>query len=543
MRARPQGQALAGSLNADLSRSLLALLRSVLAQPQHHQLYLLNVTRLSLLALRGKLDNHAIAEDKRFQHPDWQRPLPSRLLQLWQAWQQPLQDWLNGLEVSDAERANLRWLLAQLSAASSPSNSLFNPEIIAATRSSRGANLQRGALNLLADSLTRRPPAMPQPGSEYRVGHELAQSQGSVIERQPGYELIHYAPLTTEQHSRPLLIIPPPINRFYLLDLTPETSLVQHALSQGIAVYLISWRNPNPSHCNWGLGHYVSCCQQALNTVLKASASPQATLLGACSGGILASLLAGWLQARNETACLAALNLLVTPLDTRLQTDLHRLAGSSTQQQIRRQVWRQGYLDERGLGSLFTWMKPEQLLWAPAIERYALGRELAASPVSIWSHDNTRLPAQLVEDLLDLLERDPLNQPGSLQINGERVDCHNLTLPSWHLAAEHDHIVPWRNAFPAQRLGGDCVFTLCRGGHIQGLLCPPGQPRAGYRSATVNSDNTVEHWQSAVSEIDGSWWPAWTDWLKARSGVLQPAVQPTANDTLGPAPGHYVHQL
>lgn len=542
MRARPQGQALAGSLNADLSQSLLALLRSALAQPQHHQIYFLSVVRLSLLALRGKLDSSALLADKRFQHPGWKNPLPQRLLQLWHAWQQPLQQWLDGLEISDAERANLRWLLAQLSAASAPSNSLFNPEIMAATRRCRGANLRRGALNLLTDRLTRRPLAMPAPGCDYRVGHELAQSRGSVIERQPGYELIHYDPLTAEQHCRPLLIIPPPINRFYLLDLTPETSLVQHALSQGIAVYLISWRNPNPSHCNWGLGHYLRCCQQALSLVLNASASPQATLLGACSGGILASLLAGWLQARNEADCVSALSLLVTPLDTRLQTDLHRMAGSTTRQQIRRQVWRQGYLDERGLGSLFTWMKPEQLLWAPAIERYALGQELTASPVSTWSHDNTRLPAQLVEDLLDLLERDPLDQPGSLQINGEKIACHELTLPSWHLAAEHDHIVPWRNAFPAQRLGGDCVFSVCRGGHIQGLLCPPEQARAGYRSAAANPASTVLHWQNTASEIDGSWWPAWTHWLKARSGALQAAVQPTANDSLGPAPGHYVHQ-
>ena len=542
MRARPNGQALAGSLNADLSRSLLALLRTTLAQPQHHQAYLCNVTRLSLLALQGQLDDSALAHDKRFQHAGWQRPLPRRLLQLWQAWQQPLQGWLDGLKISEPERANLRWLLAQLSAASAPSNSLLNPEIMAATHRSRGANLRRGMANLLSDHLTKRPLAMPEPTSAYRIGHELARSQGSVIERQAGYELIHYAPLTAKQHSRPLLIIPPPINRYYLLDLTPETSLVQHALSQGIAVYLISWRNPNPSHCNWGLGHYVRSCQQALRTVLEVSSSPQATLLGACSGGILASLLAGWLQARQEADCLAALSLLVTPLDARLQTDIHRLAGTATQQQIRRQVWRQGYLDERGLGSLFTWMKPEQLLWAPAIERYALGLDATSTPVSTWSHDNTRLPAQLVEDLLDLLERDPLSKPGSLQLNGELIDCRGLSLPSWHLAAEYDHIVPWRNAFPALRLGGKSVFTLCRGGHVQGLLSTPGQPRAGFRSAAVTEAQT-EDWLAHASETEGSWWPAWTDWLAAHSGALQPAIKPTANEALGPAPGRYVHEI
>ncbi|MEH6567226.1 MAG: hypothetical protein V7756_18020 [Halopseudomonas sp.] len=543
MRARPHGQSLEGSLNADLSRSLLALLRTTLSQRQHHRSYLCTVTRLSLLALQGKLDTSALAEDRRFRLADWQRPLPRRLLQLWQAWQQPLQAWLDGLDVSPPERANLRWLLAQLSAASAPSNSLFNPQILDATLRTRGTNLRRGLAHLLTDQMSGRPLAMPEPGQHYRVGHELAQSRGRVVARQPAYELIHYAPSTPQQHSYPLLIIPPPINRFYLLDLTPPTSLVQHALSQGIAVYMMSWRNPNPSHCNWGLGHYVACCQQALQQALQLGDAAHASVLGVCSGGLLATLLAGWLQARGQSGCLSALSLFLTPLDSRLQTDIQRLTGSATRQQLRRQVWRQGYLDERSLGSLFTLMKPEQLLWAPAIERYALGQELEASPVSSWSHDNTRLPAQLVDDLLDLLQRDPLGQPGSLQINGALLDCTQVALPSWHLAAEHDHIVPWNNAYPGQRLGGDSVFTRCRGGHIQGLLCPPEQPRAGYLSAATQGAPTCEQWQEAAIEYEGSWWPAWTDWLKTHSGPQQAAIQTNPHASLGAAPGRYVHQL
>ena len=543
MRARPHGQAVAGSLNADLSRSLLALLRSTLSQPGHHQRYLCRVTRLSLLALQGKLDCGDLSDDPRFQHPGWQRPLQSRLVQLWQAWQQPLQGWLNALDISEPERANLRWLLDQLSAASSPSNSLLNPQIIAATRQSRGANLRRGARNLLIDQLTGRPLAMPEADTQYRAGHELALSAGEVVLRQPSFELIHYTPATEQQYSKPLLIIPPPINRYYLLDLTPTNSLVQHALQQGIAVYLISWRNPNPSHCNWGLSHYVRACRAALTQVLALSASTQASLLGVCSGGILASLLAGWLQARSRADCLNALSLLITPLDARLQTDLQRLAGNATQQRLRRQVWRQGYLDERSLGSLFTWMKPEQLLWQPAVQRYALGEDLPSSPMHTWSHDNTRLPAQLVEDLLDLLIRDPLGQPGALQLDGERIDLNQVSLPSWHLAAERDHIVPWRNALPAGRLGGDCQFTLCRGGHVQGLLCPPGQARAGYQSAPVDAHDTADSWASRATLTEGSWWSAWTDWLTRRSGTLENAIHPVADPALGPAPGHYVHQL
>jgi len=518
-------------------------LRSTLNQPRHHRHYLCRVTRLSLLALQGKLDCSALNDDPRFQHPGWQRPLQQRLLQLWHAWQQPLQTWLNGLDLSEPERANLHWLLSQLSAASSPSNGPFNPQIIAATRQSRGGNLRRGLRNLLVDQVTRRPLAMPEAEDHYRPGKQLALSPGEVILRQPSFELIHYTPATAQQYSKPLLIIPPPINRYYLLDLTPATSLVQHALQQGLAVYLISWRNPNPSHCNWGLNHYVRACREALTTVLKISASDQASLLGVCSGGMLATLLAGWLQARGRADCLSALSLLITPLDARLQTDLQRLAGSATQQRLRRQVWRQGYLDERSLGSLFTWMKPEQLLWQPAVQRYALGEALPNSPVHTWSHDNTRLPAQLVEDLLDLLTRDPLSRQGALQLDGARIDLSQLSLPSWHLAAERDHIVPWRNALPAGRLGGDCQFTLCRGGHVQGLLCPPGQGRAGYQSAPIDAHDTADSWANRATVTEGSWWPAWTGWLIRHSGALQNASHPVADPALGPAPGRYVHQL
>lgn len=536
----PHGRLPTTTIGADVSSSLLALLRSLIRQPCHHADYLLRSLSKVLQALQGRLDLSTLNDDPRFTHPGWQAALPQRALQLWQAWQLPLADWLDGLEVAEHERAQLRWLLVQLAAAASPSNSLLNPEVAEAARQSRGQSLCRGGHNLWSDLASGRPFAQPNLDTSHLLGRDIACSPGRVIARHAEFELICYQPLTNQVHDKPLLIVPPPINRFYLLDLTPDTSLIRYALQQGLQVYLISWRNPNPSHCNWGLGRYVSASQRALNECLLHSASAQATLTGICSGGLIAALLCAWQAASDHTRQLSAFSLLVTPLDTRLQTDVMRLSGPATRQRLRQRVWRDGYLDARSSGAAFGWMRPEQLVWTPAVTRYALGQELKQSPVTTWGHDHTRLPAQLVEDLFDLLDRDPLGQPGNLQLNGEPIDLGAVTLPSWHLAARRDHIVPWQNTYPGTRLGGEKVFNLCHSGHIQGLLCPPGHPRAHFQHGNANAIST-DDWLASACTVQGSWWPAWSSWLKQHSGELVDA--PVHNDGgHGPAPGLYVQQ-
>lgn len=535
-----QGRTRQSAIGRDLSQSLLALLRSLSQQPCHHADYLLQTLGKALQALLGQLDIDVPEGDPRFSHPGWQATMPQRILQLWYAWQQPLNAWLNGLEMAEHERAQLRWLLEQVASAVAPSNSLLNPEVLDAARQSRGHSLCRGAHNLWTDLASGRPFAQPNLDTRHLLGRDIACSPGQVIARHAEFELLCYQPLTDRVHNTPLLIVPPPINRFYLLDLTPDTSLIRHALQQGLQVYLISWRNPNPSHCNWGLGRYVSASQRALSECLQHSASPQATLTGVCSGGLIAALLCAWQQAAGRPSQLNALSLLVTPLDTRLQTDLMRLSGPATRQRLRQRVWRDGYLDARSSGALFGWMRPEQLVWIPAVTRYGLGRELKDCPVSTWGHDHTRLPAQLVEDLLDLFNRDPLGQPGSLQVNGEAIDLSAVTLPSWHLAARRDHIVPWQNTYPGTRLGGEKVFNLCHSGHIQGLLCPPGHPRAHFQHGQVTCAS-ADAWLATAEAQQGSWWLAWTGWLKRYSGDLISA--PThADGGHGPAPGQYVQQ-
>ena len=365
-----------------------------------------------------------------------------------------------------------------------------------------------------------------------------------MVSRQPLYELLHYQPTTPEVHGTPLLIIPPPLNRFYLLDLTRSSSLVQAALQRGQQVFMLSWRNPNPSHCNWGLDTYIRGIEKAAQDVRSICHSSQLNLLGVCSGGLLSLLLQAWLAARDELQGLASASYLITPLQRERPNELLSLAGQHSLQRLRQRIWRQGYLSARQLNAAFAWLRPEQLVWPQAVQRYALGESTADHPMLFWSQDNTRVAARLLDDLLHLFEHDPLARPGALQLNGCALDTRQITLPGWHLGAERDHLVAWQDAYPLSRLGGEQHFTLASGGHVQCLLNPEDCSRSYFRSGPVQADSQT--WYQRNPRREGDWKPAWLDWLSQHSGPLKPAPARLGSDrlpALQAAPGRYVHEL
>ncbi|MFO7705985.1 MAG: class II poly(R)-hydroxyalkanoic acid synthase [Halopseudomonas sp.] len=530
------------ALGGDLADSLLALLRSLPAQPCHHARMTLRLGVRLLEALSGNADQPVPGNDPRFNDAGWQRPLQQRAVQAWLGWQTETGSWLEGLVLNEADRGRITWLGMQLTATLAPSNSPLNPLFLRQLKRSRGRSLLRGLTRLASDLVLDRPLAPLSEDAAGRVGHHLAGSAGQIVLRDPLFELIQYLPALPQVHQRPLIIIPPPLNRFYLLDLNPQQSLIRHALDQGFQVFLLSWRNPQAEHCGWGFAHYVGACDRALKVSCSITGSPQASLLGVCAGGILGLLLQGLLQARGESARLCAASYLVTPIDPRLGTPLLRLGGPATQQRLRSQLWQQGYLGARQLAASFAWLRPEQFVWPQALARYALDQPLVKRDVLFWSQDSTRLPAQLVEDLLDLFQRDPLSRCGHLSLLGLPIDLQACTVPSWHLGARRDHIVPWANCFPGGRLGGDAVFVQSHSGHIHSLINPLDHPNARLRSGPATAD--AASWMAGSIEYTGSWWPHWSRWLKARSGELQPAaliLGSTDFPALEPAPGRYVH--
>lgn len=528
--------------NGDLLESLSALLKTLPTQPCLHARHTLALGLRLLEALSGKTDEPAPDSNSAYDHPDWRQPLQRGALQAWLSWQQETGIWFEKLRLEEADRNRLAWLSMQIAAALAPSNSPLNPLFLRQLKRSRGRSLANGLQRLAGDLYLGRPLAPLIEDHSYLVGRDLANTVGQVVVCEPMFELIQYQARQPRVHQRPLLIVPPPLNRFYLLDLNPQQSLVRHALDQGLQVFLISWRNPQAEHREWGFSQYVAACDRALAISCSISNSSEASLLGVCAGGVLGMLLQGLLQARGESARICCASYLVTPIDPRLNSPLLRLNGPATQQRLRARLWQQGYLSARQLAACFAWLRPAQFVWPQTVARYALDQPLAEREILYWSQDSTRLPARLSEDLLDLLQRDPLAQPGHLCLFGQPIDLRACTQPSWHLGALRDHIVPWANCFPGGRLGGEAVFVQSHSGHIQSLVNPPEHPRAVFRTGLATAD--ISSWEAGSAEYQGSWWPHWSSWVRHLSGEMTAAPVTLGNPDfppLGPAPGRYVH--
>ncbi|WP_178114759.1 PHA/PHB synthase family protein [Pseudomonas saliphila] len=532
-------------LQRSLSETLRALSGSAVSQRCHHAQHSLALLAGLIDALAGKPTGAPIPLDRRFAHPAWQNPLRRRLVAAWAAWMTSTHDWLDGLDIPAIDKARLKLALRQIQDALAPSNSPFNPALAEQLRRTHGRCLRKGMTHLAEDIAARRPLPAGHDEVSFLVGRDLATTAGQVVHHTPLLELIQYRPLTSTVHATPLLVIPPPLNRYYLLDMQPDTSLIRYALAQGLQVFMISWRNPNASHAAWGLAHYVKAAAGALDVICAISGNRQASLLGVCSGGVIGLGLQGWLQGQGIVDRVKAASYFGTPVQARQHSELSLLASPVMRQRLRNLAWRQGCLDHRQLAAGFAWLRPGQLVW-PHFQRYLLAQPGQPDPLTFWSRDSTRLPAQMVHDLLDLLERDALNTPGALVLDGISIELGKLRTPSWHLGAKRDHIVPWHNAYPGNSLGGDKTFTLSHGGHIQSLVNPPDHPSAWYQSATAETAMTIEQWQVAGERHAGSWWPAWCNWLKRHSGDLRSAPAMLGNarhPAQYPAPGRYVHQL
>tara|TARA_R110001599_G_scaffold136296_3_gene314701 strand:- start:4490 stop:6151 length:1662 start_codon:yes stop_codon:yes gene_type:complete len=535
----------AAELAGDLANSLLAVLRTLPDQSPHHARHLSDLAAHLTRSLLGHSELAVAARDRRFDHPAWQtNPMLRRALQSWLGCNAHYRQWLNELEVPEPDRARLRQLGDMLSATLAPSNSPANPVFIERLRQTRGGSLCQGTRNLLTDLVLGRPMAPLCADGAFKVGRDLASTPGQVIQREPLFELIQYRPTTPQTHERALLMVPPPLNRFYLLDLTERASLVRHALDQGLQVFMISWRNPDPDHREWGFNQYVNACNRALQTASSLTANGPVNLMGVCAGGLLALLLQGVLQSRGQGHRISSASYLVTPIDARLDTGLVRMLGPAARQQLRTRLWKHGFLPARELARAFSWQRPEEFVWPQMLERYALGQDPRPRDVLSWSQDCTRLPARLVEDLMDYFERDPFARPGSLVVQGQAVDLSSITTPSWHLGAQHDHIVPCANSFPLRRMGGDKTFVQSHSGHIQSLVNPQQHPGAWFRAGTV-ADEPMKHWLQQHGPVQGSWRTHWGTWVKKHSGGLGPAPAILGSSDFPPlqaAPGRYVHK-
>lgn len=485
--------------------------------------------------------------DKRFADPGWtSSAVRKRFMQAYLAVSQSARETFDELDLDWKDNEKLGFILDNLIDATAPSNNpLLNPAAWNAARETHGTSVLAGARNFISDMSSKpRVPTMVDPNA-FEVGRNLAMTPGAVVFRTPVFELIQYQPSTPRVRRTPLLIVPPTINKYYILDLAPGRSLIEYLVASGQQVFAMSWRNPTAEHSDWGFDTYGQAILDAMDTATRITRSKTTHLIAFCSGGILTSTLVGQLAAADKTAQIASLSLGVTVLapagvglmeaaiDERIATTAKAASKSK------------GYLDGKTLAEIFAWLRPNDLIWNYWVSNYLQGQTPPAFDVLYWNADTTRMSAGLHADFLDGAIEGSLATPGKGRLFGEPVDLSALEADSYIVAGIADHISPWQSCYRStQLLGGSNKFVLSRSGHIASLVNPPTGKKAFFLTASDNPPEAADWLEGATTE-QGSWWPDYAEWLRERDvgeKVAPKSLGTKAFPPLEPAPGTYVFE-
>jgi polyhydroxyalkanoate synthase len=486
--------------------------------------------------------------DRRFHHPDWEEDLRFDTLKqahlLTAAWLRELVLGAPGLDPRTRARAAFYVRLA--AEALAPTNHpATNPEVLHEAARSGGACLLDGLERLLADlerGRGRLPPAPTRPGA-FTLGRDLAATPGAVLLETELMQLIQYAPATETVRARPLLVVPPWINKYYILDLRPRNSFIRWCVAQGLTVFVISWVNPGPELAHKSFEDYLrEGPLAALAAIERATGERRLDVLGYCLGGTLTACLLAWLAARGE-ARVARATFLTTMLDFADPGELGVFIDEPQLALLERHMARLGYLEARHMQQVFALMRANDLVWGPFVQTYLLGREPPAFDLLHWNADGTRMPHMMHRFYLRALYLDNrLVEPGAVRLLGTPIDLGRIDVPAYFLSTREDHIAPWRSTYRgARRLSGRVRFVLGGSGHIAGVVNPPEGRKYGFWTRAALPEDP-EAWLAGARFRAGSWWPHWLAWLRPGEERRVPARRPGdgALEVLEPAPGRYV---
>jgi poly[(R)-3-hydroxyalkanoate] polymerase subunit PhaC len=482
--------------------------------------------------------------DRRFQDPTWSTNLFYRgWMQAYLAWRRSLYALVDSMGLSAADTARTQFIIGLLSEAIAPTNALLgNPAALKKALETGGASLGRGLGNLLADVAMNGGMPAQVDKSVFEVGKNLAVSPGGVVFRTDLLELIQYAPASADVYARPLLIVPPQINKFYLLDLAPGKSLIEFAVKSGFQVFTISWRNPTPAQREWGLDTYAASILETIDAMREITGSPDVNVLAACAGGITTMALLAHLAAAGDRR-VNAVSLLVALLDTEGESLVGSFATREAIALARLRSEAKGVLAGDEIGRGFAWLRPNDLVWNYWVNNYLMGNDPPTYDVLYWNNDATSLPARLHGDFLDMLATNPFKHPGRLSLLGTPIDLGKVTCDAFILAGITDHIVPWKACYATTKmLGGEREFVLSGSGHVQTIVTPPSTAKAKYFTGH-DFPASADQWLTRAQPRAGSWWEHWRAWSGARSGQRReaPRVLGSARHPAGvPAPGTYV---
>jgi polyhydroxyalkanoate synthase subunit PhaC len=484
--------------------------------------------------------------DNRFKDPDWSN---TQYFDFWKQAYLITSRWAEDLTrntegIDDKTRKKALFYLNQMLAAFSPSNfPLTNPEVVRTTLQTNAANLVQGMAHFVQDlEQSKDLLRISQTDlSAFEIGRNLAVTPGKVIFQNDLIQLIQYAPMTEEVYERPLLVVPPWINKFYILDLVPEKSFVKWAVEQGFTVFLVSWVNPDARLAQRSFEDYMrDGILAAIDAVIRQTGSAKINALGYCVGGTLLATALAYMAAKGDDR-VASASFLAAQVDFSEAGDLLVFIDDTQLKALEEMMAEQGYLDGSRMAAVFNMLRPRDLIWPYVVNNYLLGKKPFPFDLLYWNADSTRLPA--ANHAFYLREFYHLNRlaKGEMQLGGIKLDLSRVKIPIYELFTREDHIAPAASVYRGSKLfGGKVRHAMAGSGHIAGVVNPPAKTKYQYWSG--GRGVSLEEWMATAKETPGSWWPDWTSWLGEHSGGEVPARNPSNGPlwAIEDAPGSYV---
>jgi polyhydroxyalkanoate synthase len=516
------------------------------ASPEHWQQQMAIWTGM-IAGATGQVDRTVVTPDRgdrRFSAAEWRdHPFYNLLKQSYLLNARLLADTIEAADIDAKEKHKLRFYARQLIDSMSPANfALTNPDVIKLALESKGESVQAGLANLRADLERKRISITDE--SAFEIGRNVAVSKGAVIFENDLFQLIQYAPLTEQVAERPLVIVPPCINKFYILDLQPENSFVRFACEQGQTVFLVSWRNPDKSLGQTTWDDYLRLgAMKAIEVACAISGADKVNALGWCVGGTIVAAALAVMRARGDKS-VASLTLLTTILDFAEPGDLGVFIDEQGVAQREQTIGKGGIYPGQELGFVFQSLRANDLIWPYVINNYLKGKSPDAFDLLYWNADATNLPGPMYAYYLrNMYLENNLCVPGKLTMCDTQVDLRKIDMPTYVLATQEDHIVPWHSAYRSTQLvGGKVEFVLGASGHIAGVINPASKNRRSYWVDGRLGDDPAQ-WLSTAKSVPGSWWTHWMKWLGAHAGrtvAARKRLGGTKYKAIEPAPGRYV---
>ena len=459
-------------------------------------------------------------------------------------WMQNLVHEVDGLDEKTAQK--VEFYTRQFVDAISPTNFLMtNPEVLRTTIETGGENLLKGLQNLLSD-LERGKGKLQIRMTDldaFKIGENVATTEGSVIGRTPLMELLQYKPSTDQVAKRPLMIVPPWINKYYILDLRPENSFIKWAVDQGHTVFVLSWVNPDSKLAEKSFEDYAKeGILAALDMIEQATGENEINAIGYCLGGtLLSSTLAYMAKVGDER--IKSATFFTTLTDFEKPGELSVFVDDEQIESLERNMSKEGYLDGRDMSMSFNMLRANDLIWSFVVSNYMLGKDPFPFDLLYWNSDSTRMPKAMHSFYLrNMYNKNLLREPGGISILDEPIDLRDIKIPVYFLSTREDHIAPWQATYAGtQLMSGQVKFVLSASGHIAGVVTPPAAKKYCYWTYNRTPANP-DDWMAKATQHEGSWWTDWQNWISRRSGGKVPARKEGDGKlkVLGPAPGEYV---